>query len=263
MAVVTMKQLLEAGVHFGHRVRRWNPKMSPYIYTSRKGIYIIDLQKTLELLEQAYTFVRDKASEGATILFVGTKKQAQQVIKEEAERCGAFYVNSRWLGGLLTNFKTIRSRIEKLIELEEKEKSGELEKLPKKELSRIRRILEKLRKNLGGLKGMTRLPDILYVVDPRKEKIAVAEANKLGIPIVAIVDTNCDPDLIDYVIPGNDDAIRSIKLITSVIANAYLEGREGVPLREEEEEEKKEEEEEKVIMEELEEIEEEIKEEEV
>ncbi len=261
MAVVTMKQLLEAGVHFGHRVRRWNPKMSPYIYTARKGIYIIDLQKTLELLEQAYAFVRDKASEGATILFVGTKKQAQQVIKDEAERCGAFYVNNRWLGGLLTNFKTIRSRIEKLIELEEKEKSGELEKLPKKELSRIRRILEKLRKNLGGLKGMTRIPDILYVVDPRKEKIAVAEANKLGIPIVAIVDTNCDPDLIDYVIPGNDDAIRSIKLITSVIANAYLEGREGVPLREEEEEEKKEEE--KVIMEELEEIEEEIKEEEV
>ncbi|OQX56722.1 MAG: 30S ribosomal protein S2 [Thermotoga sp. 4484_232] len=207
MAVVTMKQLLEAGVHFGHRVRRWNPKMSPYIYTSRKGIYIIDLQKT--------------------ILFVGTKKQAQQVIKEEAERCGAFYVNNRWLGGLLTNFKTIRSRIEKLIELEEKEKSGELEKLPKKELSRIRRILEKLRKNLGGLKGMTRLPD-------------------------------CDPDLIDYVIPGNDDAIRSIKLITSVIANAFLEGREGVPLREEEEKK-----EEKVIMEELEEIEEEIKEEEV
>ncbi|AAD35844.1 30S ribosomal protein S2 [Thermotoga maritima MSB8] len=236
MPVVTMKQLLEAGVHFGHRTRRWNPKMAPYIYTERKGIYIIDLQKTQQLLEEAYYFVREKASEGATILFVGTKKQAQGVIKAEAERCGAFYVNNRWLGGLLTNFKTIRSRIDKLIELEEMEQSGKLEELPKKEQSRIRRVLEKLRKNLGGLKEMRRLPDIIYIVDPRKEKIAVAEANKLGIPIVAIVDTNCDPDPIDYVIPGNDDAIRSIKLITSVIADAYLEGREGAPLTAEKEE---------------------------
>ncbi|AJG40017.1 MULTISPECIES: 30S ribosomal protein S2 [Thermotoga] len=235
MAVVTMKQLLEAGVHFGHRTRRWNPKMAPYIYTERKGIYIIDLQKTQQLLEEAYYFVREKASEGATILFVGTKKQAQGVIKAEAERCGAFYVNNRWLGGLLTNFKTIRSRIDKLIELEEMEQSGKLDELPKKEQSRIRRVLEKLRKNLGGLKEMRKLPDIVYIVDPRKEKIAVAEANKLGIPIVAIVDTNCDPDPIDYVIPGNDDAIRSIKLITSVIADAYLEGREGAPLTTEEE----------------------------
>lgn len=234
MPVVTMKQLLEAGVHFGHRTRRWNPKMAPYIYTERKGIYIIDLQKTQQLLEEAYYFVREKASEGATILFVGTKKQAQGVIKSEAERCGAFYVNNRWLGGLLTNFKTIRSRIDKLIELEEKERNGEFDKLPKKEQSRIRRILEKLRKNLGGLRDMRRLPDIVYIVDPRKEKIAVAEANKMGIPIVAIVDTNCDPDPIDYVIPGNDDAIRSIKLITSVIADAYLEGREGAPLTKEE-----------------------------
>ncbi len=229
MPVVTMKQLLEAGVHFGHRTRRWNPKMKPYIYAARKGIYIIDLQKTLKLLDEAYEFVKKRASEGATILFVGTKKQAQQVIKEEAERCGAFYVNNRWLGGLLTNFHTIRKRIDKLIELEEMEAAGEFEKYTKKEQSKLRRILEKLRKNLGGLKGMDRIPDILYVVDPRKEKIAVAEANKLGIPIVAMVDTNSDPDLIDYVIPSNDDAIRSIKLITSKIADAYLEGREGVP----------------------------------
>ena len=216
--------------------------MRPYIYAARKGIYIIDLQKTLKLLDEAYEFVKKQASEGATILFVGTKKQAQQVIKEEAERCGAFYVNNRWLGGLLTNFQTIRKRIDKLIELEEMEASGELDRLPKKEQSRIRRILEKLRKNLGGLKGMDRIPDVLYVVDPRKEKIAVAEANKLGIPIVAMVDTNSDPDLIDYVIPSNDDAIRSIKLITSKIADAYLEGREGIPYGAEEAEEVEEEE---------------------
>ncbi len=210
--------------------------MRPYIYAARKGIYIIDLQKTLRLLDEAYEFVKKRASEGATILFVGTKKQAQQVIKEEAERCGAFYVNNRWLGGLLTNFQTIRKRIDRLIELEEMEEAGEFDKYPKKEQSRLRRILEKLRKNLGGLKGMDRIPDILYVVDPRKEKIAVAEANKLGIPIVAMVDTNSDPDLIDYVIPSNDDAIRSIKLITSKIADAYLEGREGIPYSSEGEE---------------------------
>lgn len=232
MPVVTMKQLLEAGAHFGHRTRRWNPKMAPYIYGSRKGIYIIDLQKTLKLLEEACEFVRSKASEGGTMIMVGTKKQAQKVIEEEAKRCGAFYVNNRWLGGLLTNFKTIKSRIDKLVELEQMEESGELAKLPKKEQSRLRKVLEKLRKNLGGLKGMERLPDIVFVVDPRKEKNAVAEANILGIPVVAIVDTNCDPDPIDYVIPANDDAIRSIKLIVSKIADAYLEGREGVSFAE-------------------------------
>ncbi|KAF2958552.1 30S ribosomal protein S2 [Thermotoga sp. Ku-13t] len=232
MPVVTMKQLLEAGAHFGHRTRRWNPKMAPYIYGSRKGIYIIDLQKTLKLIEEACEFIRSKASEGGTMIMVGTKKQAQKVIEEEAKRCGAFYVSNRWLGGLLTNFKTIKSRIDKLVELEQMEESGELAKLPKKEQSRLRKVLEKLRKNLGGLKGMERLPDIVFVVDPRKEKNAVAEANTLGIPVVAIVDTNCDPDPIDYVIPANDDAIRSIKLIVSKIADAYLEGREGISFAE-------------------------------
>jgi small subunit ribosomal protein S2 len=232
MPVITMKQLLEAGAHFGHRTRRWNPKMSPYIYGSRKGIYIIDLQKTLKLIEEACEFIRAKASEGGTMIMVGTKKQAQRVIEEEAKRCGAFYVNNRWLGGLLTNFKTIKSRIDRLIELEQMEQSGELAKLPKKEQSRLRKVLEKLRKNLGGLKGMDKLPEIVFVVDPRKEKNAVAEANILGIPVVGIVDTNCDPDPIDYVIPANDDAIRSIKLIVSKIADAYLEGREGVSFAE-------------------------------
>ncbi|ANQ53867.1 30S ribosomal protein S2 [Thermosipho sp. 1063] len=241
MAVVTMKQLLEAGVHFGHRTQRWNPKMKEYIFGARKGIYIIDLQKTSKLLEEAYNLVRDKAAEGGTILFVGTKKQAQQVIKQEAERCGAFYVNHRWLGGLLTNFQTIRKRIDKLIELEEMEANGEFDNLPKKEQSRLRRILEKLRKNLGGLKEMDRIPDIIYIVDPRKERNAVYEANLLKIPTVAIVDTNCDPDEIDYIIPGNDDAIRAIQLITSKIADAYLEGKEGVSYQEESQGQKKEE----------------------
>ncbi len=241
MPVVTMKQLLEAGVHFGHRTRRWNPKMEPYIYAARKGIYIIDLQKTVKLLDEAYEFVKKQAYEGATLLMVGTKKQAQNVIREEAERCGAFYVNNRWLGGLLTNFHTINKRIDKLIELRnliEGDGKEEFESMSKKEQSRLRRIYEKLRKNLGGLVRsyedgrivrMERVPDIIYIVDPRKEKIAIAEANKLGIPIVAMVDTNADPDLVDYVIPSNDDAIRSIKLITSKIADAYLEGREGIP----------------------------------
>ena len=254
MPVVTMKQLLEAGVHFGHRTRRWNPKMKPYIYAARKGIYIIDLQKTLKLLDEAYEFVKKKASEGAIMLMIGTKKQAQNIIKEEAERCGAFYVNNRWLGGLLTNFKTISQRIDKLIELRELiegEGREEFERMPKKEQSRLRRIYEKLKKNLGGLVKfyedgrivrMDRLPDLLYIVDPRKEKIAVAEANKLGIPTVAMVDTNSDPDLIDYVIPSNDDAIKSIKLITSKIADAYLEGREGIPYGTEEEGKEEEEE---------------------
>lgn len=227
MPVVTMKQLLEAGAHFGHRTRRWNPKMAPYIYTARKGIHIIDLQKTVQLLEEAYNFVKERAAEGATILFVGTKRQAQQTIEDEAKRCGAFYVNNRWLGGLLTNFKTIKKRIERLKELEEMEARGELDNLPKKEQSRLKKQLAKLRKNLGGVKEMQDIPDMLYIVDPRKEKIAVKEALKLGIPIIAIVDTNCDPDEIDYVIPGNDDAIRAVKLITSKIADAYIEGREG------------------------------------
>lgn len=229
MPVVTMKQLLEAGVHFGHRTQRWNPKMKPYIYGSRKGIYIIDLQKTVRLLDEAYDFVRDVASRGGTILFVGTKKQAQMVVKREAERCGGFYVNNRWLGGLLTNFQTIQGRIQRLKELEEMEANGELEKLPKKEQSKLRKTLDKLRKNLGGVKNMRGVPDVLFVVDPRKEKIAIQEANYLGIPVVAMVDTNCDPDPIDYVIPANDDAIRAISLIASKIADAYLEGREGVP----------------------------------
>ncbi|MBO8160975.1 MAG: 30S ribosomal protein S2 [Thermosipho sp. (in: Bacteria)] len=236
MPVVSMKQLLEAGVHFGHRTQRWNPKMKEYIFGARKGIYIIDLQKTSKLLDEAYNFVREKAAEGGTILFVGTKKQAQQVIKQEAERCGAFYVNHRWLGGLLTNFKTIRQRIDKLIELEEMEANGELENLPKKEQSRLKRILEKLRKNLGGLKNMDRIPDVIYIVDPKKERNAIYEANLLKIPTVGIVDTNCDPDEIDYIIPGNDDAIRAIQLITSKIADAYLEGKEGVAFAETEQE---------------------------
>ncbi|QTA38542.1 30S ribosomal protein S2 [Thermosipho ferrireducens] len=257
MPVVTMKQLLEAGVHFGHRTQRWNPKMKPYIFGSRKGIYIIDLQKTLKLLDEAYDFIKEKAAEGGTILFVGTKKQAQQVIKQEAERCGAFYVNHRWLGGLLTNFKTIRQRIDKLIELEEMEANGGFDNLSKKEQSRLKRILEKLRKNLGGLKNMDRIPDVIYIVDPRKERNAIYEANLLKIPTVSIVDTNCDPDEIDYIIPGNDDAIRAIHLITSKIADAYLEGREGLAYGEVEgEEEKKEGEEELFEIEDVEEGEE-------
>ncbi|MCG0277239.1 MAG: 30S ribosomal protein S2 [Thermanaeromonas sp.] len=227
MAVVSMKQLLEAGVHFGHQTRRWNPKMAPYIFTERNGIYIIDLQRTVKKLEEAYNFVRDVAKEGGKILFVGTKKQAQETVKEEAERCGMFYVNVRWLGGTLTNFQTIRRRIERLKELEQMEEEGTLELLPKKEVMALRKEKEKLERFLGGIKNMKQLPDALFVVDPRKERIAVAEARRLGIPIVAIVDTNCDPDEIDYVIPGNDDAIRAVKLITSKIADAVLEGLQG------------------------------------
>jgi small subunit ribosomal protein S2 len=222
-----MKQLLEAGVHFGHRTRRWNPKMKPYIYGERKGIYIIDLQKTLKLTEEAYDFVLNKAKEGANFLFVGTKRQAQQIIEEEAKRCGAFYVNNRWLGGLLTNFETIKTRIKKLKEYEEMEENGELAKLPKKEQSVVRKRLDKLKKNLSGVKEMTDVPSVLFVIDPKKEEIAVAEANKLGLKVIGIADTNCDPDVIDYLVPGNDDAIRAIQLITSTIGNAILEGREG------------------------------------
>ena len=226
--VVAMKQLLEAGVHFGHQTRRWNPKMRPYIFMERNGIYIIDLQKTVRLLDEAYNFVRELVAQGGRILFVGTKKQARDAIAEEATRCGEFYINERWLGGTLTNFVTIRKRIDRLVELEQMEAEGHFERLPKKEVARLLREKAKLQKYLGGIKGMKDLPDAIYVVDPRKEKIAVTEARKLGIPVVAIVDTNCDPEEIDYVIPGNDDAIRAVRLITSKIADAVLEGKQGV-----------------------------------
>ncbi|KUK78132.1 30S ribosomal protein S2 [Mesotoga sp. Brook.08.105.5.1] len=228
MSVVSMKQLLEAGVHFGHRTRRWNPKMKPYIYGERKGIYIVDLQKTLKLIEEAYEYVRNSAQEGATFLFVGTKRQAQQIVQEEAKRCDSFYVNSRWLGGLLTNFTTIKKRIEALKNFEEMEESGKLAALPKKEQSMINKRLDKLRKNLSGVKEMQKLPDVIFIVDPKQEEIAVAEANKLGIKVIGIADTNCDPDVIDFIIPGNDDAIRAIQLIVHTMADAILEGREGL-----------------------------------
>ncbi len=227
MSVISMKQLLEAGVHFGHQTRRWNPKMAEYIYTERNGIYIINLQKTAKKIEEAYSFVREIAENGGELLFVGTKKQAQDSIKEEAERAGMYFVNARWLGGMLTNFKTIKKRIERLTQLREMEADGTFDLLPKKEVVKLRLEIEKLDKYLGGIKDMKKLPGALFVVDPRKEKIAVAEAHKLGIPVVAIVDTNCDPDDVDYVIPGNDDAIRAVKLIASTIANAVIEGRQG------------------------------------
>ena len=227
MAVVSMKQLLEAGVHFGHQTRRWNPKMAQYIYTERNGIYIIDLQKTVKKLNEAYAFARDIAAEGKDILFVGTKKQAQDSIKEEAERCSMPYVNARWLGGMLTNFTTIRRRIARLSQLRKMEEDGTFDLLPKKEVIKLRLEIEKLEKFLGGIKDMNRLPGALFIVDPRKERIAVQEAKKLGIPIIAIVDTNCDPDEIDAVIPGNDDAIRAVKLISSTLASAVLEARQG------------------------------------
>jgi len=231
MSIVSMKQLLEAGVHFGHQTRRWNPKMKPYIFTERNGIYIIDLQKTVKKIEEAYEFVKSISAEGGNILFVGTKKQAQESLQEEAIRCGMFYVNQRWLGGMLTNFKTIRKRIERLHELEKMEEDGTFDVLPKKEVLNLRHEKERLEKYLGGIKHMTELPQAIFVVDPRKEKNAVLEARKLGIPIVAIVDTNCDPDEIDYVIPGNDDAIRAVKLLTEKIADAVLEGRQGEQLQ--------------------------------
>ncbi|ADL08013.1 30S ribosomal protein S2 [Thermosediminibacter oceani] len=230
MSVISMKQLLEAGVHFGHQTRRWNPKMKEYIFTERNGIYIIDLQKTVKKMEEAYEFVKNLAAEGGKILFVGTKKQAQESIQEEAKRCEMFYVNQRWLGGMLTNFKTIKKRIERLKELERMEEEGVFNVLPKKEVLNLRREKERLEKYLGGIKNMTSLPDALFVVDPRKEKIAVSEARKLKIPIIAIVDTNCDPDEVDYVIPGNDDAIRAVKLLTEKIADAVLEGKQGVQM---------------------------------
>ena len=233
MGVVSMKQLLEAGVHFGHQTRRWNPKMARYIFTERNGIYIIDLQKTVKKLEEAYMFVRDVAANGDNVLFVGTKKQAGESIKEEAERAGAHYVNARWLGGMMTNFKTIRRRIQRLEQLRKMQEDGTFDRLPKKEVGKLELEIEKLEKYLGGIKTMDKLPGALFIVDPRKERIAVAEAKKLGIPLVAIVDTNCDPDEIDYVIPGNDDAIRAVKLIAGIMADAIIEGRQGAQNAEE------------------------------
>ena len=227
MAVVSMKQLLEAGVHFGHPTRRWNPKMATYIYTERNGIYIVDLQKTVKKLEDAYNFVKDVAASGKSVLFVGTKKQAQEAIKEEATRCSMFYVNSRWLGGMLTNFKTMRGRVDRMNQLKKMEEDGTFDMLPKKEVIKLMHEQEKLQKYLGGVKEMKQLPGAVFVVDPRKEHNAIAEARKLKIPVVAIVDTNCDPDEIDYVIPGNDDAIRAIRLISGVMANAVTEGKQG------------------------------------
>lgn len=228
LAVVTMKQLLEAGVHFGHQTRRWNPKMKPFIFTERNDIYIVDLQKTVRLIDEAYAFIRNLAFEGGRVLFVGTKKQAQEAVALEAERCGQFYVNKRWLGGLLTNFSTMKTRIARLVEMQEMEARGDLELLSKKEASQFLKEKAKLEKYFGGVKNMRDLPDAIYVVDPRKERIAVSEARRKGIPIVAIVDTNCDPDEIDHIIPGNDDAIRAVKLITSKVSDAVLEGRQGV-----------------------------------
>lgn len=228
MSVVSMKNLLEAGVHFGHQMRRWDPRMKPYIFTNRNNIYIVDLQQTVKLIDVAYDFVREITSKGGNILFVGTKKQAQESIKSEAERCGMFYVNYRWLGGTLTNFNTIRKRVKRLLELEEMENNNTFEVLPKKEVMSLKREKEKLEKLLTGIRNMEKLPDAIFIVDPKKENIAVAEAKKLSIPIVAIVDTNCNPDEIDYVIPGNDDAIRAVKLISMVIADAVIEGKKSM-----------------------------------
>ena len=227
MSSVSMKQLLEAGVHFGHQTRRWNPKMSRFIFTERNGIYIIDLQKTVKKLDEAYDFIKEIAAEGGEVLFVGTKKQAQDAIKEEAQRCGMHYVNARWLGGMLTNYRTMKTRIARLEQLNKMKEDGTFDLLPKKEVIKLELEIEKLEKNIGGIKNMETLPKAMFVVDTRKEKIAVAEAKNLGIPVVAIVDTNCDPDEVDYVIPGNDDAIRAVKLISGAMADAIIEGRQG------------------------------------
>ncbi len=227
MSVISMKQLLEAGVHFGHQTRRWNPKMKPYIYTERNGIYIIDLQKTVGMIDDAYKAVADIVTDGGTILFVGTKKQAQDAIEAESQRCGMYYVNERWLGGMLTNFKTIQSRIKRLKEIETMEQDGTFDVLPKKEVIALRKEQEKLEKNLGGIKEMRRLPSAIFVVDPKKERICVQEAHSLGIPLIGICDTNCDPEELDYVIPGNDDAIRAVKLIVSKMADAVIEAQQG------------------------------------
>ena len=227
MSVVAMKQLLEAGVHFGHQTRRWDPRMAEYIFQARNGIHIIDLQKTSKKLDDAYEFVRAQAEEGKNILFVGTKKQAQECVKEAAEKCGMFYINERWLGGTLTNFPTIRTRVERLTELERMEEDGTFDILPKKEVALLRKEMDKLNKNLGGIKEMTEIPDVMFIVDPKKEHIAILEAKKLNISVVGLIDTNCNPNDVDYVIPGNDDAIRAVKLMTDVMANAVIEGRQG------------------------------------
>ena len=228
MAVVAMKQLLEAGVHFGHQTRRWDPKMAEYIFQARNGIHIIDLQKTSKKLDEAYNFVREQAEEGKTVLFVGTKKQAQECIKEAAEKCNMYYVDQRWLGGMLTNFNTIQGRIKRLEDLEKMQEDGTFEVLPKKEVILLKKEMDKLQKNLGGIKEMKEIPGVMFVVDPKKEHIAVLEAHKLGIPVVGLVDTNCNPEDVDYAIPGNDDAIRAVKLIADCIANSVIEGRQGV-----------------------------------
>jgi small subunit ribosomal protein S2 len=227
MSVLSMKQLLEAGVHFGHQTRRWNPKMAPYIFTERNGIYIIDLQKTVGMIDNAYNAVYDIVAQGGTVLFVGTKKQAQDAVREEAERCGMFYVNERWLGGMLTNFKTIQSRIERLKTIERMQEDGTFDVLPKKEVAELVKEMEKLQKNLGGIKDMKRIPDAIFVIDPKKEHLCVDEANKLGITLIGICDTNCDPEELDYVIPGNDDAIRAVKLLTATMADAVVEAKQG------------------------------------
>ena len=227
MSVVAMKQLLEAGVHFGHQTRRWDPRMAPYIFTARNGIYIIDLQKTAKKIDEAYAVLKSIVDEGKTVIFVGTKKQAQECVKEEAERCGMYYVNQRWLGGMLTNFKTIRARVNRLKELEAMEQDGTFDVLPKKEVIVLKKEMEKLQTNLGGIKDMTEIPGAMFVVDPKKERIAILEARKLGIPVIGLVDTNCNPEDVDYVIPGNDDAIRAIKLIIEAMANAVIESKQG------------------------------------
>ena len=233
MSVVAMKQLLEAGVHFGHQTRRWNPKMAEYIFQARNGIHIIDLQKSSKKLDEAYGFLKNQAEEGKTVLFVGTKKQAQECAKEAAEKCGMYYVNQRWLGGTLTNFKTIRNRIKRLTDIEKMQEDGTFEVLPKKEVILLKKEMEKLEKNLGGIKEMTEIPGVMFVVDPNKEKIAILEARKLGIPVIGLVDTNCNPEDVDYAIPGNDDAIRAVKLIMDVMANAVIEGRQGESMEQE------------------------------
>ena len=235
MSVLSMKQLLEAGVHFGHQTRRWNPKMAPYIYTERNGIYIIDLQKSVGMVDNAYNAIKDCVANGGKILFVGTKKQAQDTIKAEAERCGMYYVNQRWLGGMLTNFKTIQTRIERLKKIEAMEADGTFDVLPKKEVIALKKEMEKLEKNLGGIKEMKEIPDMIFIIDPRKERICVQEAHTLGIPLVGTADTNCDPEELDYIIPANDDAIRAVKLIVSKMADAVIEANQGVQMNDVEE----------------------------
>ncbi len=251
MAVVSMKQLLEAGVHFGHQTRRWDPRMAPYIFTARNGIYIIDLQKTAKKIDEAYAVLKSIIDEGKTVIFVGTKKQAQECIKEEAERCGMYYVNERWLGGMLTNFDTIRRRVERLKALENMEKDGTFDVLPKKEVIILKKEMEKLEKNLGGIKNMSAVPGAMFVIDPKKEKIAILEARKLGIPVIGLVDTNCNPEDVDYVIPGNDDAIRAIKLIVEAMSNAVIESKQGESIAKEESKDESKEENETAAVEEV------------